>query len=237
MCFPVAAADGNPAGLRIGLPAKLFGNAPELDPVVRDALAELEAAGAELIDVSIPDFEWWLLAWLAVATTEVGNYVRAGGTNHWLLSEPLPSLAETLEESIRERGEELGDTFLAGRLYAEQLAGSGGPQAYALAHRARERLADGVNDALGEVDVLASTTVPMPAPRWDEPIEDVFGALANTAPFNVSGHPAVSVPCGRIDGLPVGLQFVGEPFGERAILEATAHWDGMYDWERPEPAV
>jgi Asp-tRNA(Asn)/Glu-tRNA(Gln) amidotransferase A subunit family amidase len=71
------------------------------------------------------------------------------------------------------------------------------------------------------VDVLASTTVPMLPPKWGEGIDDVFGALSNTGPFNVAGHPAVSIPVGSLDGLPVCCQFVA-PRGADATALAVA---------------
>ncbi|WP_232702491.1 amidase family protein [Halobacterium wangiae] len=228
-----AAAGGTLDGLTIGLPEELFGNAPDLDEVTRDALDRLEADGAELVEVSIPDYDLWLPAWLALGMTEVGNYFRANATNHWLFSEPWPSLNEALQAGFEESGDELGATFVGARLYAEHLSKATGDRYYSLAHAARQRLTAGVDDALADVDVLASTTVPMLAPKWGEGVGDVFGALANTAPFNVSGHPAVSVPCGTVDDLPVGLQFVGEHFDEATILATATHWSDRYDWAQP----
>jgi len=231
----VESADGSSLeGLTIGLPGELFGNAPALDEVTRDALDRLAADGAELVDVSIPDYDLWLPSWLAIGMTEVGNYFRANATNHWLFSEPWPSLNAALQEGFEERADELGPTFVGARLYAEHLSEATGDRYYGLAHAARQRLAAGVDDALADVDVLASTTVPMLPPKWGEGVEDVFGALANTAPFNVSGHPAVSVPSGTVEGLPVGLQFVGERYDEATILAAAAEWSERHDWAQPE---
>ncbi|MFC6737033.1 amidase family protein, partial [Halolamina salina] len=62
-----------------------------------------------------------------------------------------------------------------------------------------------------------------------EAVADLFDALANTGPFNVSGHPAVSVPCGSLDGLPVGLQFVAERGADATALRAGACWTATAD--------
>ncbi len=83
--------------------------------------------------------------------------------------------------------------------------------------------------ALADVDVLASPTVSMLPPKWDADMDDVFGSLANTGPFNVTGHPAVSVPCGTVDGLPVGLQFVAERGDDAAALRAAPSWMALRD--------
>ncbi|MFC6737260.1 amidase family protein, partial [Halolamina salina] len=79
------------------------------------------------------------------------------------------------------------------------------------------------------VDVLAGPTTPMVAPAWDGDsyLEDstLDEAVRTTGPFNLTGHPAVSVPCGTIDGLPVGLQFVGPRGGDATALRAAAIWE------------
>lgn len=219
--------DADPDGLTIGLPEELFGNAPEHDDIVRDALTELEAAGATLQEISIPTYDLWLPAWLAIGMTEVGHYLRDRTVNTWSLHPGDPRLAAALGEALDEREDELGGPLLSAWLYAHHLVHDDDNRRYAQAQRARRRLVDGVDEALADVDVLASTTVPLLPPEWGEGIDDVFGALANTAPFNVSGHPAVSVPAGAINGLPVGLQFVAPRFAEAAALRAAAHWEAI----------
>lgn len=224
-----AVQDASAESLSIGLPEELFGAAPELDEVVREATADLAAAGASLQDVTIEDYDYWLPAWLGIGMTEVGNYLRANGMNYWALSPGQSALAARLHEE-RQAGEaELGGPLRAALLYAEHRNDADGDAAYALAHEARRRLAAGVDAALADVDVLASPTVPMLPPKWGEDIDDVFGALANTGPFNVTGHPAVTVPCGTVDGLPVGLQFVAERGEDAVALRAAASWMALRD--------
>ncbi len=224
---PTAAADAvvdpAPEALTIGLPEELFGAAPRIDGVVRDAVDELAAAGATVRSVSIENYDFWLPAWLALGMTEVGNYLAADTTNYWSLSPGERALIERLHEA-RGGESELGAPLKAAMLYAEHRRQADGDAAYVAAHEARRHLAAGVDDALADVDVLASPTVPMLAPTWDEAVDDLFGALANTGPFNVSGHPAVSVPCGSLDGLPVGLQFVAERGADATALRAGACW-------------
>jgi aspartyl-tRNA(Asn)/glutamyl-tRNA(Gln) amidotransferase subunit A len=222
-----AVADADPAGLTIGLPEELFGKAPDLDDTVRAAVDDLEAAGATVESVTIEDYDLWLPAWLGIGMTEVGNYLAADTTNYWALSPGDPELAERLHEARIDGDAELGEPLKAAMLYAEHRGEVDGNAAYALAHEARRRVAAGVDAALAEVDVLASPTVPMLAPRWDEPVEDLFGALSNTGPFNVTGHPAVSVPCGTVEELPVGLQFVAARGDDGTALAAGACWTGL----------
>lgn len=218
---------GVPEGLTIGLPEELFGHAPDLDETTRAALNQLEDAGAELRDVSIDAYDYAIPAWLAVGMTEVGAYFRSNFSNYWLQGLSEPELTETMFRELSAATGEPGDIIRDGRLYSEHLNEAYGDVYYARAQRARELLADSVDDALADVDVLASTTVPMLPPKWGERIGDLFSAVTNTAPFNLTGHPAISVPCGEVDGLPVGLQFIGEHGADASVIEAAAHWEAL----------
>ncbi|MFB6220659.1 MAG: amidase [Halolamina sp.] len=227
--YAAAVAEAAPEDIAIGLPDDLFGNAPDLDAVVRGAVGDLGDAGATVQTVGIDNYDLWLPAWLGIGMTEVGNYLRANAVNVWALSPGQSSLAERLHEERTAGEAELGAPLQAAMLYAEHRNATDGNAAYSLAHEARRRLAAGVDAALANVDVLASPTVPMLPPTWDDDLDDVFGALANTGPFNVTGHPAVSVPCGTVDGLPVGLQFVAERGADATALRAAASWMGLTD--------
>jgi len=104
----------------------------------------------------------------------------------------------------------------------------GGGSAYARAQNQRPALRRAYDEALEEVDLLAMPTTPTVAPRLD-PDADAFGRLvahmgvtANTAPFDLSGHPSLSLPCGLSEGLPVGLMLTGRRFEDAQVLRAAA---------------
>ena len=209
--------------IRIGLPEELFGNALDLDSVVENRLAELTDAGATLQSVGIENYDFWLPAWLGLGVTELSRYLDADGTNTWALDPGSPDLVEAMHR-VTESADDLGHPVVSTWALGRYLSDSVGDALYARAHEARRRLADGIDAALADVDVLAATTVPMLPPKWGEGIDDVFGALSNTGPFNVAGHPAVSIPVGSIDGLPVCCQFVtrrGDDATALAIAEAV----------------
>jgi len=215
--------------LTVGVPEELFGGDPAVDRAVRNALDDLAAAGATVREVSIPHFEYAIPAWWAIAMMEITAYVERNGSNFWQRSVGDPAFTAALDEALAERSDELGDYPAEALLYGQHLLATDGPEYYARAQRARELVTAGVAEALTEVDVLAGPTTPMVAPAWDGDsyLEDstLDEAVRTTGPFNLTGHPAISVPCGRNDGLPVGLQFVGPRGADAATLRAAAIWE------------
>jgi Asp-tRNA(Asn)/Glu-tRNA(Gln) amidotransferase A subunit family amidase len=209
-----------PDDLVVGLPEQFFGEAPALDEVARGALDRLADAGAELRPVSADGVEHARLAYGVLTRAEFGTYVRTGATDPGRVALPDPDLAATLRDRLTKDTSAFPDRVLLATLYAEHLTQAYGDRPYALAHHLRQRVTDGLDAALAEVDVLASTTLTASPPRHDEPIPEAGG---NTMPANVGGHPAVSVPCGEHDGFPVGLQFLGGWFDEATVLRAAAH--------------
>ncbi|WP_053947857.1 amidase [Halolamina sediminis] len=229
----VGAVDGVDAAavesLTVGVPKELFGGDPAVDATVRAALDELAAAGATVREVSIPDFEYAVPAWWAIAMIEVAAYVERNGANLWQRSVGDPAFTAAVGEALAERSDELGDYPAEVLLYGQHLLATDGPEYYARAQCARELVTAGVADALAAVDVLAGPTTPMVAPAWegesylaDSTLDE---AVRTTGPFNLTGNPAVSVPCGTNDGLPVGLQFVGPRGADAATLRAAAIWE------------
>ena len=217
--------------ITVGVPEELFGGDPAVDRTVREAIDDLEAAGATVREVSIPDFEYAIPAWWAISMTEVAAYVDANGANYWQRSVPDPVFTAALAEAFAERSSELGDYVADALLYGQHVTAEYGDEYYARAQRAREMVTAGVDDALEGVDVLAGPTTPMVAPAWEGEnyLEDstLDEAVRTTGPFNLTGHPAISVPCGTTEGLPVGLQLVGRHGADATALHAAAIWEAV----------
>ena len=110
---------------------------------------------------------------------------------------------------------------------------------YAKAQNLNRKLRAAYDAAMSNYDLLLMPTLPMkatPLPPPDAPrelyIQRAFEMVPNTAPFNASGHPAMSLPCGMSNGLPVGLMLIGKYFDEPTIYRAAAAFEGAGDWKK-----
>ncbi|MFB6100931.1 MAG: Asp-tRNA(Asn)/Glu-tRNA(Gln) amidotransferase subunit GatA [Haloplanus sp.] len=219
------AADGDVEGLTIGVPTELIEGAD--DRVVErfhDALADLEAQGAETHEVSLPSVERAVQAYYVIAMSEASsNLARFDGVRYGPETDAEGNWNETFA-AVREEGfgDEVKRRILLGT-YA--LSAGYHDKYYAKAQDARAWLKQDFDEALSEADVLASPTMPVLPFDLGESLDDplqMYLADANTVPVNLANLPAISVPAGRADGLPVGLQLIGPAFGERDIIRAAS---------------
>ena len=212
-----------PETVSIGVPERARADDAVAD-AFETALDDLEAAGVTVERITIPGYGRALPAWLAVAATEFRSYLAAYG------DDPVSGAVAT---AVEERTHECGPSLREFLVCAEHLRRAGAERLREGAQRARTRATDGIRRALNAVDVLATPTMPTVAPRWVDRNTggegEFLGSVANTAPFSVSGHPAVSIPCGRADGFPVGLQLVGRQFGEARLLRIAAAFEAVVD--------
>jgi len=220
-----SAADGDVEGLTIGVPTELIEGAD--DRVVETfeaALADLEAQGAETQAVSLPSVERAVQAYYVIAMSEASsNLARFDGVRYGPATEAEGNWNETFA-AVREAGfgDEVKRRILLGT-YA--LSAGYHDKYYAKAQDARAWLKRDFDEALSEADVLASPTMPVLPFELGESLDDplqMYLADANTVPVNLANLPAISVPAGRADGLPVGLQLIGPAFGERTIVRAAS---------------
>lgn len=221
-------------GLKIGLPRAFFTN--ELDPQVatatQQALAELEKRGAALVDIDLPNIDLSLPAYYVIAPAEASaNLSRFDGVRFGYRCENPKDLNDLYERSRSEGfGAEVQRRILVGT-YA--LSASFFDAYYVQAQKIRRLIKNDFVQALSEVDIIASPTTPTPAfkigEKSDKPsdmyLQDVFTISANLA-----GIPGLSMPCGQVDGLPVGLQLLGNYFDESRLLGVAHQFQKITDW-------
>jgi aspartyl-tRNA(Asn)/glutamyl-tRNA(Gln) amidotransferase subunit A len=219
------AAQGDVEGLTIGVPTELVEGAD--DDVVDAfdaAIADLGDQGATVEEVSLPSVEYAVAAYYVIAMSEASSnlarfdgvrYGKSGGfEGNW-----NESFSKAREEGF---GDEVKRRILLGT-YA--LSAGYHDKYYKQAQEARAWVKQDFDDAFEDVDVLASPTMPILPPKLGESLDDplkMYLADANTTPVNLANLPAISVPAGDVDGLPVGLQLVGPAFGEETIINAAA---------------
>ncbi|ELZ91522.1 aspartyl/glutamyl-tRNA amidotransferase subunit A [Haloferax mucosum ATCC BAA-1512] len=220
-----SAADGDVEGLTIGVPTELVEGADEgVEEAFWDALDELEAQGAEYHEVSMPSIEKAVAAYYVIAMSEASSnlarfdgvrYGKSGGyEGNW-----NDAFARAREEGF---GSEVKRRILLGT-YA--LSAGYHDKYYAKAQDARAWVKQDFDSAFEDVDVLASPTMPVPPFELGESLDDplqMYLADANTVPVNLANLPAISVPAGETEGLPVGLQLIGPKFGEETIVRAAS---------------
>jgi len=220
-----AAADGDVAGLTIGVPTELFEGADErVVETVEAAIDDLEAQGAETTQISLPSVEHAVQAYYVIAMAEASsNLARFDGVRYGNRAESdgnwNESFAETREEGF---GAEVKRRILLGT-YA--LSAGYHDKYYEKAQDARAWVRQDFEEAFDDVDVIASPTMPVLPFELGESLDDplrMYLADANTTPVNLANLPAISVPAGEADGLPVGLQLVGPKFGEETIVRAAS---------------
>ena len=224
--------DRNLEGLRIGIVREGF-DLPESnagsDSVVRAAVKALAKAGATVEEVSIPWHRYGLPLWSAIANE--GNYhtlFQGFGAGH-LGDGAYPLSLITALGALASRANELPHTVKISALLGCYTHSQYQGRYYAKAQNLRRRLRREYDEKLDRFDLLAMPTLPfptLPIPPVDAPVGDViqhsWSMLANTSPFNLTGHPAISVPCGETEGKPVGLMLIGRHFEDATVLRGAA---------------
>jgi amidase len=228
-------------GLRVALVREGFGR-PESEAVVDDAVrragATLKALGATVDEVSIPMHDKAMPIWTAIALEGLTNQMMKGngmGTGWEGLY--ATSLLDH-HANWRSRADELSETLKVSMFVGEYFLRHHRGHYYAKAQNLSRRLRAAYDKMLGAYDLLLMPTTPMratPLPASDAPLAEIlqraFEMLENTAPFDVTGHPAMSLPCAMVDGLPVGAMLVGRHYGESTIYQAAAAFEAAGDWK------
>jgi aspartyl-tRNA(Asn)/glutamyl-tRNA(Gln) amidotransferase subunit A len=220
-----SAADGDVDGLTVGVPSELIEGADErVVEQFHAALDDLRAQGAETHEVSLPSVERAVQAYYVIAMSEASsNLARFDGVRYGPESDVEGNWNESFAR-VREQG--FGDEVKRRVLLGTYALSAGyHDKYYAKAQDARAWLERDFDEALSEADVLASPTMPVLPFELGESLDDplqMYLADANTVPVNLANLPAISVPAGRADGLPVGLQLIGSAFDERAIIRAAS---------------
>ena len=234
-----ATLDGSVKGLRIGVPSEYFSEGLDagIEKAVRIALANLEAQGAELVEISLPNSSLSVPAYYVIAPAEASaNLSRFDGSRYGYRCENPKDLQDMYSRS---RSEGFGKEVQRRILIGTYCLSAGYYDAYyGRAQQVRKLIQQDFDRAFESVDLIMGPTCPSPAFKFgaksDDPVamylEDIY-----TVATNLAGLPGMSIPCGMADNKPVGLQIIGNYFDEARMLNVAHQYQQATDWHDLAP--
>jgi len=226
-------------GLRIGIVRQHFDAGLDADCAarVKESLAVLESLGATTVEVDLPNIDMSVPTYYVVAPAECSsNMSRFDGVRFGYRAENPEDLSDLY---CRSRGEGFGDEVKRRIMTGTYVLSAGYYDAYYLkAQQVRQLIADDFKQAFADVDVIAGPTTPTPAFKLGEKVDDPITMYLNdiyTIGANLAGLPAISVPCGFVNDLPVGLHLVATHFAEETLLRAAHLYQQQTDFHKACP--
>lgn len=233
---------GNISGLKIGVVSEGFSreeSEPDSDALVMKAAQTFNKLGAKTNQISIPWHNIGGPIWLAIVLEGLTEQMmlRNGMGLNWKGSHNVGLM--DAHASWRERADELSDSLKSCMLTGKYMLDKYRGRYYAKAQNLSRRLRAEYDKALSEYDILLMPTIPMkatPLPKEEAEIPQIvqraFEMTGNTAPFDATGHPAISVPCGLSQGLPVGMMLIGKHNAEPTLYNAAYAFEQKRDWKK-----
>jgi amidase len=234
------ALGGGVKGLRVGVVKEGFGHPnseADVDAHVRDAAKRFARLGATVEDISLPAQQQGFAVWAAIrgdAACVTLLEMNGAGINHEGLF-----VTSLMDKAMgwRQRADDFADTIKIASIFSKYTLDRYGGHYYGKAQNIRRRLRAAYDAALAAHDLLLMPTTPMkatPIPAKGATPQEItrrsWEATRNTCPLNVTGHPAISIPCGMEDGMPIGLMLVGRPYDEATLYRAAEAFERSGDW-------
>ncbi|AQS54739.1 MAG: Asp-tRNA(Asn)/Glu-tRNA(Gln) amidotransferase subunit GatA [Novibacillus thermophilus] len=237
----VSALTGEVKGLKIGVPKELLGEGIDsgVKERVRAALRELERLGAVWEEVSMPHVDYAVASFYLIATAEASsNLARFDGVRYGVRADKVENLIDLYRET---RGQGFGPEVKRRIMLGTYALSSGYYDAYyKKAQKVRTLIKQDFDRVFEKYDVIIGPTTPTPAFKVGEKIADPLTIYMEdycTIPANLAGLPAISVPCGFVDDLPVGLQIIGKAFDESTVLRVAHAYEQQTDHHTKRPVL
>ncbi len=233
---------GGVHGLRLGVPKEYFseGLQPEVQSAVQDALQHFRALGAQPVPISLPHTEYATAAYYLIATAEASsNLARYDGMKYGHRTTHAAGLDAIYQKS---RAEGFGKEVKRRILLGTYVLSAGYYDAYYVrAQKVRTLIREDFLKAFTHCDLIVTPVAPTTAFRVGEKIDDPLTMYLSdilTIAVNLSGLPGLSLPCGfDRQGLPIGLQLIGQPFGEATLLQTAYAYEQATAWHTRKPAL
>ncbi len=238
----VNALTGDIKGLRVGVPEEYFAQGVEsyVSDAVHKAIGEMENLGAQIVPVSMPSTEYALATYYIIAPSEASsNLARYDGVQYGLRVAEAGDDIVAMYSKTRAAG--FGHEVQHRILIGTHTLSSGFYDAYYLkAQKVRTLIRREFEAAFEKCDVLATPTAPSVAfeigARTDDPFAMKLADVC-TIPVNMAGLPAISLPCGMHEGLPIGLQLIGNILDESTVLRAAHAYEQNTPWHKERAAL
>jgi amidase len=242
----IGALSGGAQGLKIAMLREGFGHptsdprAAATDAKVQAAVLEFRSLGATVDEVSVPLHYDAPHIWSGIIVEGAAEMMIKGYAmgNNWM-GYYTTSLQEAFARGWSSRPDHVSETVKLVLLLGEYMHRHYHNRYHAKAQNLRVPLRNAYDEKLQSYDLLVMPTIPFPATRIPPPdaprevyVEAALNMQQNTCPFDVSGHPAFTIPCAKVDGLPVGMMLVGKHFDETTLLGAAQAFAGATNWEQ-----
>ncbi|MCQ4088739.1 Asp-tRNA(Asn)/Glu-tRNA(Gln) amidotransferase subunit GatA [Saccharibacillus sp. JS10] len=236
-----SALTGDIKGLRVAVPKEYMGEGvdPQVKESVMAAISQLEALGATWEEVSLPHTEYALAAYYLLSSSEASsNLARFDGVRYGVRAENPENL---LDLYLKSRSEGFGDEVKRRIMLGTYALSSGYYDAYYLkAQKVRTLIKQDFDNVFEKFDVIVGPTAPTTAfaigSQTDDPLTMYLNDIL-TIPVSLAGVPAISIPCGFVDDMPVGLQIIGKPFDEQTVLRVSHAFEQSTDHHKRRPQI
>ncbi|MEK9199713.1 Asp-tRNA(Asn)/Glu-tRNA(Gln) amidotransferase subunit GatA [Ureibacillus sp. 179-F W5.1 NHS] len=237
----VSKLDGDIKGLRIAVPKEYLGEGvnEEVRNSVLAALDVLKGLGATVEEVSLPHSKYALAAYYILSSSEASsNLSRFDGIRYGFRAEGVKNLMELYKET---RSQGFGDEVKRRIMLGTYSLSAGTYDAYyKKAQQVRTLIKEDYDKVFENYDVIVGPTAPTPAFKVGQNINDPLTMYANdilTIPINLAGVPAISIPCGFENGLPLGLQIIGKHFDEETIYRTAYAYEQATEFHKQTPQI
>ncbi|MFX3632685.1 MAG: Asp-tRNA(Asn)/Glu-tRNA(Gln) amidotransferase subunit GatA [Candidatus Pristimantibacillus sp.] len=236
-----SALTGDVKGLRIGVPKEYLGEGidPQVKEAVLNALKVYESMGATWEEVSLPHTEYAIATYYLLASSEASsNLARFDGVRYGVRADNPDNLIDLYRKS---RSQGFGSEVKRRIMLGTYALSSGYYDAYYLkAQKVRTLIKQDFDNVFEKYDVIVGPTAPTPAFKIGEQVGDPLTMYLNdicTIPVSLAGIPAISVPCGTSNGLPIGLQIIGKAFDEATVLRAAHAFEQQTEFHKQRPQL